>query len=181
MRDPIDRLLREHVLIMREIAELRGAVRALAERGERALDEVRPALQGTVRMIESELLAHARREDDALFPAIEHALNEKALTGQMRDEHRDIHSEADRFRATLRQLEEVDHPAIVEGGSRLRELAAAGGGAEVLRATGAELIRLLDDHFRKEEEILFPMARDVLDADDLDDVARAMDRLDRES
>jgi iron-sulfur cluster repair protein YtfE (RIC family) len=152
-------------------------VRALAERGEDALAGARPVLQGTARMIETELLAHARREDDALFPAIERALSEDVLTGQMRQEHRDIHAEADRFRATLRQLNEVEHPAIVAGGARLGELAAAGGRADVLRETGAELIRLLDEHFRKEEEILFPLAREVLDASDLDEVARAMEAL----
>lgn len=178
MQNPIDRLLREHRGIMRQVAELRGAVQALSERGEGALATVRPVLQGTARMIESELLAHARREDDALFPAVERALREEGLTGQMRQEHRDIHAEADRFRATLRRLNEVEHPAIVAGGARLGELAAAGGGAEVLRAAGAELIRLLDEHFQKEEEILFPMAREVLDSAELDEIARAMDALD---
>jgi hemerythrin-like domain-containing protein len=177
MRDPIDRLLWEHQGIMRQVADLRRAVQALGERGEGALAGVRPVLQGTVRMIETELLAHARREDDALFPAIERALNEEAMTGQMRQEHRDIHAEADRFRATLRELNEVEHPAIVAGGARLGALVATGG-AEALRATGAELIRLLEEHFQKEEEVLFPMAREVLEADELEGVARAMDEAD---
>lgn len=176
MRDPIERLLWEHQGIMRQVADLRVAVRALAERGEAALAEVRPVLRGTVRMIETELLAHARREDDALFPVIERALNEEGMTGQMRQEHRDIHAEADRFRATLRELNEVEHPAIVAGGARLGELVATGG-AEALRATGAELIRLLEEHFRKEEEVLFPMAREVLEPEELEAVARAMDAL----
>lgn len=177
MFDPIDRLLQEHVLIMRQVADLRSAVQTLAERGEGALPELRPALQGTVRMIETELLAHARREDDALFPAIERALDVTEMTGQMRQEHRDIHAEADRFRATLRELNETEHPAIVASQARLGELAATGG-AESLRATAAELIRLLDDHFRKEEEVLFPMARGVLEAKELESVAREMEALD---
>jgi regulator of cell morphogenesis and NO signaling len=177
MRDPIERLLWEHQGIMRQVADLRGAVRALAERGEQALPEVRPVLQATVRMIEIELLAHARREDDALFPALERALSEASLTGEMRREHRDIHAEADRFRATLRQLNEVEHPAIVAGGARLGALAEAGE-PEALRGTGAALIRLLDEHFQKEEEILFPMAREVLDPSQLEAVSRAMDALD---
>jgi len=176
MRDPIDRLLWEHQGIMRQVADLRGALRALAERGEEALPGVRPVLQATVRMIETELLAHARREDEALFPAIERALSEESMTGAMRQEHRDIHAEAERFRATLRHLNEVEHPAIVAGGTRLSDLAATRD-AEVLRATGAELIRLLDEHFQKEEEILFPMAREVLEPSQLEAVSRAMDAL----
>jgi len=178
MRDPIDRLLWEHQGIKRQIADLRGAVLALAEQGDRALAGVRPVLQGTARMIDSELLAHARREDEALFPVIERALNEKALTGEMRQEHRDIHAEADLFRVTLRQLNEVEHPAIVAGGAQLGRLAGADAGAQALRAAGAELIRLLDEHFRKEEEILFPMAREVLDLAELEEISRQMDALD---
>ena len=38
-------------------------------------------------------------------------------------------------------------------------------------------IRLLDEHFQKEEEILFPMAREVLDTGELEEVARAMEAL----
>jgi hemerythrin-like domain-containing protein len=175
--DPIERLLQEHVRIMRQVSDLRRAVKTLGERGEGALTELRPALQGTVRMIETELLAHARREDDALFPAIERALDVAEMTGQMRQEHRDIHAEADRFRTTLRELNETEHPAIVASQERLGALAATGG-AESLRTTAAELIRLLDDHFRKEEEVLFPMARGVLEARELENVARALEALD---
>ena len=177
MQDPIQRLLQEHRAIMRQVAELRSAVQTLADRSENALPGVLPVLQVTVRMIESELLAHARREDDALFPAIERTLNDSALTGQMRQEHRDIHAEGDRFRSTLREINEVEHPAIVAGGALLKTLVATGGSAEALRRTGAKLIRLLDDHFRKEEEILFPMAREVLQPDQLEAIARAMEAI----
>jgi hemerythrin-like domain-containing protein len=177
VHDPIDRLLSEHQAIMRQVSELRSAVKLLEERGAGGLAEARPMLQRTVHMIELELLAHARREDDALFPAIERALSEDVMTREMRREHRDIHAEADRFRATLRQLNEVEHPAIVAGGVRLGELAPAGD-AQVLRQTGAELIRLLDEHFFKEEEVLFPMARNFLDSTELDAVSRAMEALD---
>lgn len=176
MRDPIDRLLAEHQAIMRQVSELRGAVKLLEERGAGSLAEVRPMLQRTVRMIEEELLAHARREDEALFPAIERALSEDVMTREMRREHRDIHREADRFRVTLRELNEVEHPAIVSSGARLGALTPTGD-AGALRETGAELIRLLDEHFFKEEEILFPMARNFLDSSALEDVSRAMEAL----
>lgn len=177
MQDPIERLLQEHRSIMRTIADLRTAVQALATRGDDALAEVRPALQAAVRMIESELHAHARREDDAMFPVVERVMAERALLEQMRDEHRSIHTEADRFRATLHELHEVEHPAIVAGGERLSGLVAAGAGSAALQAIAAGLIRQLDDHFRKEEEILFPMAREVLEPDELDEIARAMEAL----
>ncbi len=177
--DPIERLLWEHQAIMREVAELRRAVARLSNEGDAALADVRPALLATARMIESELLAHARREDDALFPALERVIGrEGAPTDAMREEHRAIHAQADLFRATLRRLEEVEHPAIVREGARLRDLAGAAGGAAALAASGAEMIHLLEEHFGKEEEILFPMAREILDPDELQQVARAMELLD---
>jgi hemerythrin-like domain-containing protein len=40
------------------------------------------------------------------------------------------------------------------------------------------VIRLLDAHFEKEEQILFPMARGLLDRDALEAVGRRMQELD---
>lgn len=177
IRDPIEHLLSEHVEIMREVEPLRGALRALEERGESAVAEALPALDAVGRMMATRLLLHARLEDDALFPAVESALGASGPTSVMREEHREIHAEAERFRATLRELHEVEHPSIVAGGERLRDLTAAGGSAEDLRATGAEIVRLLDSHFGKEEAILFPMARQVLGQAEMQSVARAMEAL----
>jgi hemerythrin-like domain-containing protein len=176
--DPIDRLLEEHAGIMAEVRELRHAVRALDERGEAALDIARPALAAVSRMMETRLKLHARKEDEALFPAIERVIGAAdGPTAVMREEHREIHSHADQFRRTLQELNEVEHPAIVAGGARLATQVAAGAGAEALRVTGAEIIRLLDLHFGKEETILFPMARRLLAPESLADVARRMDAI----
>ena len=58
-----------------------------------------------------------------------------------------------------------------------REVAAQGRSASVLRATAATIINLIDAHFAKEEQILFPMAEGLLDTDTLDRVARKMEAL----
>ena len=177
--DPIDRLLTEHVSIMRQLGELRGAAERLAREGAAALPGELPVLQATVRMIDAELFSHARREDDAFFPAVERELGEGAgPTPVMRDEHRAIHAEARKFRATLQELHEVQHPAIVEAGEKLRALTARGADAAGLAETARNLIALLDDHFAKEEQVLFPMARELLSAESLAAVSREMDALD---
>ena len=182
MRDPIDRLLEEHREIMAEVEALRRAVRELKDRGELAVAEAMPALEAVGRMMGTRLLAHARREDEALFPAIEKALGHAGgPTAVMRQEHRLIHAEAARFRETLRELNEVEHPAIVAGGAALRRMTAQGAKADELRATGEQIIRLLDLHFGKEEDILFPMAREVLSQEDLAQVAHEMEKLPTES
>ena len=124
------------------------------------------------------LLLHARKEDEALFPALERAFGTPdGPTAVMRREHRAIHDRAGRFRETLRELNEVEHPAIVAGGATLRTLAEGGGSAAALVQTGEEIVSLLDLHFGKEEEILFPMAREVLSDDELAEVGRRMEAI----
>jgi iron-sulfur cluster repair protein YtfE (RIC family) len=175
MRDPIDQLLDEHRAIMAGVAPLRRAVADLNRHGEAALVEALPALEAVSRMMATDLLAHARREDEVLFPALEAALGTTATpTAVMREEHRVIHGEADLFHRTLRELNEVEHPALVAGGERLRTLTATGGTAEALRQTAETIIELLDQHFAKEEAILFPMARQVLSAEAMREVGQRM-------
>jgi iron-sulfur cluster repair protein YtfE (RIC family) len=179
MRDPIDRLLEEHRAIMAEVENLRRAVAELGRRGDAALPEVKPALDALVAMMSAELVAHARREDEALFPALEAVFGAYGgPTRVMREEHRAIHGQAERFRKTLHELNEVEHPAIVAAGTRLRTLTAARGSAADLRAIGGTIVELLDLHFGKEEDILFPMAREVLSAEAMRAVARKMEELD---
>ena len=180
MRDPIERLLEEHRAIMARVEDLRRAVVALNHRGEAALPEVRAALEAVSEMMSTELIAHARREDEALFPALEAVFGPAGgPTFVMREEHRAIHGQADRFRKTLHELNEVEHPAIVAAGARLRTLTAERGSASDLRVIGATILELLDLHFGKEEDILFPMAREVLSPEAMRGVARRMEDLDR--
>jgi regulator of cell morphogenesis and NO signaling len=160
----IERLLEDHRQIMAEIADLRRAVADLDERGDAAVADALPVLGRIGAMMESRLALHARKEDDVLFPALESLFGDDAgPIPVMRAEHREIHGEGERLRATLRELHEVEHPRIEAGGERLRALGATGGSATVLRDNAREIIRLLDQHFGKEEQILFPMALDLLD------------------
>ena len=96
----------------------------------------------------------------------------------MRSEHAQIHSGANEFLATLQELHEVQHPAIVDGGAQLRELVETGADPAALRTLGAQLLALIDDHFAKEEQILFPMSRNLLDETQLRRVALDMEALD---
>jgi iron-sulfur cluster repair protein YtfE (RIC family) len=180
-QDPIDRLLEEHRTIMREVAKLRRAIIALDAEGAPALPRVLSDVRDAVAWLGVELLAHARREDDALFPTIERELGDAGgPTEVMRGEHRAIQTRAEQLRSTVRELNDVQHPALVRAGAALEDLAAAGDDAGALRTIAREMIALLDDHFLKEEEILFPIARDVLSREALDRVARRMEELDAE-
>jgi len=176
--DPIDHLLAEHREILAEVEGLRRAVADLRRRGDAALPAALPALEAVGRMMATRLLRHARKEDDALFPAIEQALgSEEGPTAVMRQEHRAIHDRARLFRETLRELNEVEHPAIVAGGERLRGLARHGQDAAALAETGEVIVHLIDLHFAKEENVLFPMARELLTGPALAEVAGRMEAI----
>ncbi len=173
--NPIEHLLQEHCDIMAQVADLRRVVAALEARGEAALPEALPVLGRIGRMMETQLAQHARKEDEALFPALEALLGaESGPTSAMRLEHREIHSQGELLRQTLSELNEVEHPRIEAAGAKLRELTATGSEAKALRANAEEIIRLLDAHFDKEEQILFPLAENLLDAQALTEVGRRM-------
>ena len=130
MRDAIGHLLDDHREIMAEVEDLRRAIEDLRRRGDAALGEARPVLERVGQLMATTLLRHARKEDEALFPALEAIFGTSGTpTAVMRAEHRAIHDRAELFRTTLRQLEEIEHPKIVAGGARLRGLTAGASGA----------------------------------------------------
>ncbi len=149
--NPIEHMLQEHRDIMAQIADLRIVVDDLAACGEAALPEALPVLQRIARLTETQLARHARKEDEVLFPALETVIGVgNGPLGVMRVEHDDIHAQA----------------------AQLRSLLVSGSNAALLRACAEELIALLDMHFEKEEQILFPMFEQMLDADALAEVGR---------
>jgi hemerythrin-like domain-containing protein len=176
--DPIQHLLDEHRAIMAEIALLRAVARNLALGGEPALDDALPVLRRIGHLMETQLARHARKEDEVLFPALEAIFGTDGTpTAVMRSEHREIHAQGELLRRTLHELNVVEHPAIEAGGAQLRSLAAGGANAEDLVTTAEEIIRLLDLHFDKEEQVLFPMAANLLDERQLTAVGEAMEQL----
>ena len=166
--NPIEHLLQEHRDIMAQVTDLRRAVADLGTRGEAALPDVLPMLKRIGHMMETQLALHAKKEDEALFPAIEAIIGaEGGPTYVMRVEHKAIHGQGELLRRTLHELNEVEHPKIVAGG----------GSAEVLKSSAEEIIRLLDMHFGKEEQILFPMAANMLDQATLEEIGQKMEAM----
>ena len=175
--DPITHLLDEHALIMNEMAALRRAAAELAGRGDTAVPDVLPVLRRIGEILETQLAWHARKEEDALFPAMERVIGAEGPTAVMRMEHEEIHGQGRLLRATLRELNEVEHPRIEASRERLRLSMAEGGSAEVFREISEQILHLLDMHFHKEEQILFPMAQRLLEPAVLDEVAAAISAL----
>jgi hemerythrin-like domain-containing protein len=131
-------------------------------------------------MMTERLPIHARKEDDALFAVLEESLGDGGPSTMMREEHRAIHERALQFRAILHELEETEHPAIVDAGVRLRGMLRRGADAATMAEVGERVVELLDAHFEKEERMLFPMAREVLDARRMAEVVARVETIERE-
>jgi hemerythrin-like domain-containing protein len=130
MSDPLARFEAEHREALAVLADLEQAATSLRRGTDRdALDRVRAAYA----FLSTAVRRHNDDEERALFPL----LGDEAPTGPFIEEH-----------VRLRELE--------------RELAAALDDARPAAAVppvAEELVALLRDHIRREDEALFPMAR----------------------
>jgi len=169
MSSPVNILLREHHQIMAVVQPVKALLPRWRERSGEAPTEVElRSLIDLDRVLEGSLPQHADKEDRVLFPAIEDALGTReGPTAVMRMEHREIHAQAEEVRRTLLELRELEHPAVEDGshayGRELRQSLAEGVISPRLTGTLEALIPLLESHFAKEEQILFPMAESILD------------------
>jgi len=130
-----------------------GRVRRDGVRGAGVLDDLRDLR----REIQGEVLSHFREEEQALFPVLgRHIDSASGPIAMLMEEH-----------AIFRQLELQFEEAVaaLEAGFR-------GGWEEKLCDAAASIARLLPAHIEKEESVLFPMAEDVLSADEWDHVRR---------
>lgn len=176
--DAIKHLLDEHALIMSQLAELRGTVADLAARGEAGLPDALPVLARAGDLLGTRLESHARKEENALFPAMERVIGEQGPTAVMRMEHEDIHGQGRLLRDTLRELNEVEHPLIDATREQLRQSLAGGGSAATLRGIAEQILQIIDMHFYKEEQILYPMAQQLLAPGVLEEVGAAIAAMD---
>ena len=171
MSSPVNILLREHHQIMAVVQPVKALLPRWRERSGEAPTEVElRSLIDLDRVLEGSLPQHADKEDRVLFPAIEDALGTReGPTAVMRMEHREIHAQAEEVRRTLRDLRELEHPAVDDHGHafgrELRQSLAEGMISQKLVGTLEALIPLLESHFAKEEQVLFPMAESVLDSE----------------
>lgn len=155
--DPIQMLLDDHARIIARLAPLRIAVHQIAERGPSALPDVLPVVQDVVPAVALHLTAHSRREDEAFFTVVEAAFGGQfGPTTVMRAEHEAIDEAIERLQAMLAD-------------------AAPKWGVNDLGDWCGRLIHLIDAHFGKEENVVFPMARQALTEDALRQIGEALD------
>ncbi len=94
-------------------------------------------IQGAMVAVNAVILSHADLEEELLFPALETHLGKTGPLAVMRTEH-------DEIEHALRQIEEARN--LDDGANCV-----------------ARALNILRDHFQKEEEVLFSIARQMLD------------------
>ena len=145
--DPIDALYDEHEAALRELERLRTAAGRLDEPG--AVPEIEAAL----RFLETEIRAHNQWEEDHLFPKLELLTGPHGPCMVMRSEHRQLWGLYDHVEPLLE---------VVKRGT-----AGADERAQLSRLA-LSIVDLLVHHIAKENQILFPMAKQMLRPADLD-------------
>jgi hemerythrin-like domain-containing protein len=154
--DPIKELSREHQAALAALSRLESVLKEGRESG--ALSESARSYCGEfVAILENDISRHFAKEEQALFPALEPALGkDSGPLAVMNLEHRELRAS---FYAFTHLVGTINGGGAVPDG---------------LVGAGVGLISLLREHIDKEDQVLFPTARDILSEGDLDQVAERM-------
>ncbi len=185
--DPIAILLAEHEVAYGRFVVLEEALAALSADDPatvaRALDTVRQ----TLAFLDRDLEVHIRKEEEPLFPLLKAALPaDDRLIDEMVAEHDQARLKRERLRAALAELS-AGHDDVRQGRERLRgalATATAGSltasGIAALRQAARATLQTLRVHFQNEEELVFPLAPQLLTAEQLVAAGRQMIAIDQE-
>ncbi|MGB7624859.1 MAG: hemerythrin domain-containing protein [Terriglobia bacterium] len=149
---PTEELRQEHRAVLKLLNDLNGVI-ASAEAMNAG--SWKPSFENGLAFFNRDVAIHFKKEEDALFPAMEKYLGrEGGPIAVMLNEHKQHNS-------LLREL----------GG------AIAAGNLAVLRSTWESFYSLLTMHILKEDSVLFPMAERLLVEGEWIEVAQKMDEL----
>jgi hemerythrin-like domain-containing protein len=149
MDNPILQLRREHDEALAVLDRLEGALHDLAA------PEALVAVQRAVEFLDEEVRAHNQREEESLFPALEVALPPPGPAAALRSEHREFSKLLSKLKFAISQIP------------------FSPGTGEI----GLAAVDLLRRHIRKENGIVFPMAQQLLSAEEMSQMKRKMEEL----
>lgn len=159
--DPFQSLLDEHEDFLDNLSELEATLDEMMGTRQ-ASDANRAILDEAIRFFEEDLLPHFDREDAAVLPPLEARIGRfGTMVNIVAYEHEEIRREIAKFKEAHGELESArpPWPAIQE-----------------LNRHGIFTIQFLWDHFRKERDALFPVARQSLEASELESIRTRLTR-----
>lgn len=184
--DPIAILLTEHEIASHRFAELERALGALSPDDPTATARALDTVWQTLVFLERDLEVHIRKEEEPLFPLLKAALPaDDRLIDEMVAEHDQARLKRADLRAVLDDLlgshddvgRECDH-------LRTALLATAATptttGITALRRAARAVLQTLRVHFQNEEELVFPLAPQLLTGEQLAAAGRQMVAIDQE-
>jgi regulator of cell morphogenesis and NO signaling len=147
--DPIEELLKEHKDVVGELEVLEAHLRQLEKKITPEKDDVEK-LMGWLATFEKHINLHIDKEDNVLFTALEKYIpRHGGPLAVMEMEHRGVESHIEKFQQGLKE------GILLQPGT-----------LNPFCENGFAMIDLLQAHLGKEEMILFPMANNVLTADE---------------
>lgn len=155
--DPFERLMNEHQHGLRELDKMLASSRELKSGGFSV--ETYEKLRAATRFINEDIRAHNQNEEDALFPAMEAKTGSGGPVAVMKSEHLQLWSALDKLETELTDL--LNDTASQQRIARVAELSAF-------------IHDLLRNHIFKEDNILYPMAREILTQEEIAEVSRKM-------
>jgi len=155
MIDPIEQLMHEHQEGLAALDRLEEAAKQVAADG--LSSEMMKAMNQAIAFINGEIRGHNEKEEKVLFPALAPYLpSPGGPVDVMLAEHRELWQLNDRLVAALAEPS-PDQAALAN--------------------TALSIVHLLRQHISKEDNILYPMARQFLGEDGLAQVASQMEAL----
>ena len=151
-RDLIQTLKHQHEEGLGKLNELEDAVISLEDKGLNSEDI--SSLLSAVGFINTEIRQHNQREEDVLFPELEKHIPQQGPTSVMRSEHRELWNKLDELEVNISAIESA------EGRDDNKVL-------EALLETSRDIISLLRNHIAKENNVLFPLALNILSQDQM--------------
>lgn len=164
MNDPFEVLRAEHRAALEQLDRLSTAIAELDQLEPGLSDEAREILESTLAFFHRDLALHLSKEEEVLFPAIEPVLTRAGPIAVMESEHADL-------RKNIQHLDELIS-SLVKAGPSPDKLFAF----QTVMASRS-LIERLTLHIHKEDEILFRLADEALDATEKERMAGQMAEL----
>ena len=151
--DPIAQLIKEHEQALQKLQLLNRTTDKLIQKGfsEGRFERILSA----ARYIKEEVSIHNLSEEKLLFPALERHV--EGPTKALRADHKELEEANGEFEDSIKRVRAnpYDRSAITD-----------------LVSAGKNVVRIFVNHIRKENDILFPIARKVLSKEELKSIAR---------
>lgn len=187
--DPIAVLLDEHVTALARFDALDRALTAVRPDDQASVAAALGEARATMHLLSTTLETHIEKEETPLFPLVRQRLPaDDRLIEEMIAEHDQIRIRRDGLATVLRGVLDGDHAEVRDQREAVRAVVGTLEGAPLdatwlaaLRRAWRAAAEVLRVHFANEEELVFPLARSLLSAEELEAAALEMRRIDVQS